>query len=502
MANARLTSIELERFKSYDKPTRIELAPLTVLLGRNNSGKSTLIQALLLLKQTLALPRPEVPLHLEGMVDALSLRELTYGWPSEAPEVPGPVLKLQWESTRGDSPLPVETQLELEYAELNKKIILKRITLRSGRGLDRSKAWTCTIIRQRSGEYEIQGGEGFIKATELDVRFDHFIPYVHYKPDSSRNISMQLMRFQQYFSEPLYDLKRLLTGFFYLGSMRTSPPSLYRAATVPPEDIGVSGEYAAQMLHSRRADVVHHLPSLQVRGDDVIIPDTIRSQSLEEGLNDVLRELGVDTALKIEDVKDFGFRLLFGQASIQHVGRGLSYLLPVIQLGLMTDPLRFQPTGPMSLAEYRAACAGYGHLAFEEPEVHLHPKVQSRLAHWLVALAMAQRRLIVETHSDHLVRRLRGLAARAKRGSELERWLLDNVRILYVEQRNGQSEVQPVQLTPQGGMEQWPTDFMDEATDEERSIYHASLDKEASPAPAANGLSIEHDAGEEPELAP
>jgi predicted ATPase len=43
-----------------------------------------------------------------------------------------------------------------------------------------------------------------------------------------------------------------------------------------------------------------------------------------------------------------------------------------------------------------------------------HPKVQTRLAHWFVALAMARRQFLVETHSDHLVRRLRGLAARAK----------------------------------------------------------------------------------------
>jgi hypothetical protein len=66
VANARLLSLTLERFKSYSEATTIEFSPLTVILGRNNSGKSSIIQALLLLKQTLALPRPEVPLHLEG----------------------------------------------------------------------------------------------------------------------------------------------------------------------------------------------------------------------------------------------------------------------------------------------------------------------------------------------------------------------------------------------------------------------------------------------------
>ena len=54
MARARLLSLTLTNFKSYRDTHRVDLAPLTVILGRNNGGKSTLIQALLLLKQTLA----------------------------------------------------------------------------------------------------------------------------------------------------------------------------------------------------------------------------------------------------------------------------------------------------------------------------------------------------------------------------------------------------------------------------------------------------------------
>lgn len=184
--------------------------------------------------------------------------------------------------------------------------------------------------------------------------------------------------------------------------------------------------------------------------------------------------------------------LLFGQANLQHVGRGLSYLLPVIQLGLVADPLRFKTNGDaMPLADYAEACPRSTHCAFEEPEAHLHPKVQSRLAHWFVALAMAERQILVETHSDHMVRRLRGLAARAKPGSALETWLLENVRVLQVEQQDGKSTVKQATLTAQGGLEDWPHDFMDAATDEERSIYDASLDKPSEPEePLPNTINV------------
>lgn len=78
MTTSRLLSIEIERFKSYQAPTRVELKPLTVLVGRNNCGKSSIIQALLLLRQTVNHASPNVPLVIDGEdVQATSLRELT-----------------------------------------------------------------------------------------------------------------------------------------------------------------------------------------------------------------------------------------------------------------------------------------------------------------------------------------------------------------------------------------------------------------------------------------
>src|SRR6266567_7081020 len=99
MSHPKLLALTVERFKSFESATRIDLAPLTVIVGRNNSGKSSLIQSLLLLKQTLNDPRPDVMLRLEGVVEALNLRELTFGWPPAADTVEGPSFTLEWEST-------------------------------------------------------------------------------------------------------------------------------------------------------------------------------------------------------------------------------------------------------------------------------------------------------------------------------------------------------------------------------------------------------------------
>jgi len=197
VANARLLSLTLERFKSYSEATTIELSPLTVILGRNNSGKSSIIQALLLLKQTLALPRPEVPLHLEGFVDALNLREITYGRPPAGPDVPGPRIGLRWSSsvdmnaaweaegwpdrdtiarytgsewfspTSWVSPRETVLSLELDYAEQAGQTVLKAVTLACyADAAAKEPEVRFGFTRQVTGEYVCSFWKGAYPASE------------------------------------------------------------------------------------------------------------------------------------------------------------------------------------------------------------------------------------------------------------------------------------------------------------------------------------------------
>lgn len=532
MARAELTAITIERFKSYWERTTLDLAPLTVLLGRNNSGKSSLIQVLLLLKQTLEHPRDDVPLHLEGPVDALNLRELTSGWPQpEAFE--GPSFELTWTSDvdidqamvqaghpdtsnlanlsgiywlgfRLSSLIRLRTKMRIDYREEGGRIAIAHVQLWSellSGVAEYSEADnpSVSILRMigQEASYLVRWDSALSEYLELEL--DHFLPFFRIDKSSIGPRHRERSWFNGYlvlYQQPLEDLRALLQEFTYLGSMRMLPPSIYRPASVPPAEIGVSGEFAAQMLHARRADVVHYLPPLQIDPSGAVnVPEEVESRPLVGAVNHVMSELGLSIPLRIEDIHNIGFRMLFGGASLQHVGRGLGYLLPVVQLGLITDPRRFDPKlGKAARAEYERALATFTHAAIEEPETHLHPKVQTRLAHWFVSLAMSGRRLIIETHSDHLVRRLRGLIARAEEGGELEQWLATNVAIAEVTQDDdGRSELRCSRLTPEGRIDEWPEGFMDEATDEERSIYYAAMDKEAPAEEPAGETEFVHD---------
>ena len=535
MKNAKLTALTIERFKSFEQPTRIDLAPLTIILGRNNSGKSSIIQSLLLLKQTLNDPRSDVMLKLDGIVDAFNLRELTYGWPDASEKVEGPTISLEWECEfdygtfnlveigslsqfdktnrmfinqyiETNISKIIKTSILLRTAEINNDTIISSIEIKVLKTdlmeidirlvlqvNDQKNRWTCNWNGKDTHR--------------IDLDFDHFIPSLNYDlfelDGDDKEITFNKF-YRILLKASLGKLKRLLSEFHYLGSSRQPPSSLFKPATTTPSEIGVNGEWAAQLLQRRQNDYVQFLPPLQVFDDDeTTIPNKVCSLPLVGAVNRVMSDLSITTPLKVKEIEQVGFQLMFGDASLVHVGRGLNSLLPMVELGLFADPLRFTgDCGDMDLAEYQDKCMAYSHIALEEPEAHLHPKVASRLAHWMVSLAMANRRLIVETHSDHLVRRLRGLAARAGSGSELERWLLDNVVVLSVEQdKDGSSTVTSSRLTAEGGVEEkWPADFMDEATDEESAIYYAKLDKfEKAESRSLSDSVFEVIEGEEPE---
>ncbi len=507
----------------------MDIAPLTIILGRNNSGKSTLIQSLLLLKQTLNDPRLDVMLRLEGIVDAFSLRELTYGWPAPATKetdaVEGPTITLQlesevnvlsalnqarspdldnlakhskisWLKTPPDRKL-LRTSIKLFTQEIAEVTQIAKIELRT----EESKAVPALLIERTTDGWRCAW---YGKTADLiDVELSHFIPYLRIDRTQVGPRDGQRAWYNAYlvlFAQPLEDLKRLLSEFHYLGSSRLPPPSLFKTATTAPNEIGVSGELAAQLLHRRKHEIVHFLPPVQIENNIVKVSETVRALPLVDAVNMVMKSLAINAPVRVEEIQKVGFRLMLGDASLPHVGRGLNSLLPLVELGLFADPIRLTLNNvDLPIEEYGKMCDDYSHIALEEPEAHLHPKIASRLAHWLVSLAQTNRRLIVETHSDHLVRRLRGLAVRAGAGSKLEQWLLNNVSVVSVEQdSHGCSHISTSRLTPEGDVkESWPADFMDEATDEESAIYYAKLDKDT--ANNAGETQIKFRSGKEPD---
>jgi predicted ATPase len=159
--------------------------------------------------------------------------------------------------------------------------------------------------------------------------------------------------------------------------------------------------------------------------------------------------LGIQMQVKQEDVE--------GNLDLTSVGTGVSQLLPVIVMCVQA------PIGSL--------------LLIEQPELHLNPRVQQRLADFLLAIAQSGRHLIVETHSEYLISRLRRRVA-----EDPHDVLQDIIGIYFAKRVNGATTYDPVQTNKYGGIEEWPENFFDQATDEEHAILSAAVVKRRAKA--------------------
>ena len=112
-------------------------------------------------------------------------------------------------------------------------------------------------------------------------------------------------------------------------------------------------------------------------------------------------------------------------------------------------------------------------LLLEEPELHLHPKLQMDLADFLIACCKSGRQIIIETHSEHIINRIR---RRIAEGDDRE--LNDLIGILFVEQSNGITQYRSPSINKFGGLgSDWPDGFLDVGAGEMENLLVAGLAK-------------------------
>lgn len=120
-----------------------------------------------------------------------------------------------------------------------------------------------------------------------------------------------------------------------------------------------------------------------------------------------------------------------------NLGFGISYILPIIATGLVAEEGSF--------------------LVVENPEAHLHPSAQSNIGRFLAMIAASGVKVIVETHSDHIINGIQ-IAVAEKTLENAE------VTINFFGKAEGisQPEVQPISINAKGELSDWPKGFFDQ----------------------------------------
>lgn len=457
-----ITRFGLRNFKAFRYLEDIELKPLTLLVGANSSGKSSIFQSLLLLKQTLLSSSGTGALKFDGdwvklggfssvisdfdVSKALEYRFFVLGDVGSL-RLPTPLASTASTGKSSMRRRRVRVESEVSFSlcplEQNGLAVIKELSMTlAGRGGDPS------YPRLRIDRAEADLGSQKIPLDEVvtEQMFSRTLPDLAWL-DSILMIGSKY-RVEGAYDGLLRDLREYLaTRLDYLGPVRADPRPFYPISEEP--EVGVRGEGAIPYLLKQRSKPVTF--ALGPTGE-------LQQAPLFDALNHWLRHMRVAPGLSIETVESIAYTaaihtpLVKGRpVNLAQVGFGVSQLLPVLLQGLRN------PTDAWIL--------------FEQPEIHLHPRLQAELGDFFLASARTGKTLMVETHSDHMVHRIRRRIAEDTTGE-----LADLVQILFVHagtEEDPGSYVEPLRVGPDGSIENWPDDFLSESADEALAILRA-----------------------------
>ena len=445
-----LKQLEVSNFKAWRK-LNIRLGRVTGLFGTNSSGKSSVLQFLLLLKQTrnatdrglvLDFGGPGELVNLGRYEDVVHNRddrsdvEWTLRWQlSDSLKISDPTGLRSTVLMRGNN-LQTSSSVGLKGSRLAARHLVYRFANTnffikpknedsSEFILDSDDAHRVTFIRTRGRGWALSGP---VKT--------------HLFPDRVRTLFQNTGFLNDFETE----YEELMDRIFYLGPLREHPQREYRWSGVGPDDVGAAGERSIDaILAATESGATRNLASRK------------RHMKFQEMIAHWLHTLGLIESFEIREIAQgsnlYHARVRANESSpetmLTDVGFGVSQVLPVLVL------LYYVPEGSIVL--------------MEQPEIRLHPSVQSGLAD--VMLAAAERRnlqIIVESHSEHLLRRFQRWTAEGRVPAS-------DLKLYFVNNDNGVAKLNDLALNEFGEIGNWPDHFFGDEMGEIAAISKASL---------------------------
>ena len=414
-----ITEFRAENFKSWEDTGKIGFAPLTGFFGANSSGKTSLLQVLLMLKQTVERPpdwKGTVDFGDESsLVNLGNFRDVIYRHRQDL----SLAITVSWN-------LPEKLSIEPTFTRISSRI--ETTTLSFSTSIVKIDKHSVTP-NSFAFTYSVDGRQISTGWSSDKIRFSYdaervFLPGPTFRcygvlDKSLSDPTRSFWRFEEAFEE-------LFSGICYLGPRREYPLPQYTWEGDHPEGVGQHGRDMVSALLSGRIQLL----------------------DLDERVPRWLQRLGLIDSYRLVPVSDIenGYEFLVtkhkggAEVRLTDVGFGVSQILPVLTL------CYYVPKDSI--------------LILEQPEAHLHPNVQSKLADVLIDVVKNRKlQIILESHSEHLLHRL------TRRIAEGE--ISANDMALYSCQINdGTSQIEPLKMDEYGNVSNWPRDFFgDDAGD-------------------------------------
>lgn len=244
----------------------------------------------------------------------------------------------------------------------------------------------------------------------------------------------------------------------YLGPLRDSPKLSYSEMIAQAsDDVGVRGENIASVLKLHKNTTLSYMKSDSFKNPEILYE--IAESTLEDAVNDWLQYLDVAKRVDEQEIGSEEFELRASIANqnqfynLKHVGVGVSQILPILVTCLIAPPDSI--------------------IVLEQPELHLHPRVQVLLGDFFISIAMCNKQVILETHSEHIMNQVRYRIASAPVNDDLG----NLIKTYFVEQPSKNTIFREVEVNEYGVIQEWPKGFFDEYYDHAEKLTIATARK-------------------------
>lgn len=400
-------AISVSGVKSIDREQRIDIYPLTVLSGSNSSGKSSIMHPILLLKQTLDAAYDPGVIKLDGPNVRFTAAKQLLSKGSGGKQSDSFSMTLTLNKRKINLIYKNVQRKGLTIHQLSSAIHGEEYTLRDQMTKDEMMDCFVRIFSKRE----------FIDVKKAEPRLVRDRCFLKLYAMTKDGYRVSLDPFMDY-------LAGYLSSVIHLPGLRGNPLRTYSVAGYTRSYPGTFDNYAAS--------IIRHWA-------------TTKSEKLDR-LGHYLSMLGLTWKVTARRVDDTQIEIKVGRlpkgkqggaldlVNIADVGVGVSQTLPILVALLI---------------------AKAGQIVFiEQPEIHLHPRAQLILAEILAEFALTGIKIVIETHSSQIIKKLQILSARNVKLSRLIKlhWFSRDAK-------TGSTLVRSAALNEDGAFGDWPADF-------------------------------------------
>lgn len=283
----------------------------------------------------------------------------------------------------------------------------------------------------------------------IQLALDGFLPFVCIFSDTdpsgdSNKINIFPIQIISQIFNPANEFEGALNSFAHIAPLRPGPRRYY-SRSGDLRKLDSDGEFVPVLLHENGQNTISYIRPNKIEFKEDTLLNALNDWLYYLRTGDICEDVTcIPSELSVEGTKGFVIEINLRTPSGKSMypmadsGVGLSQVLPILSRTLVENE--------------------DSTLLIEQPELHLHPALQVRLAEFFVCMSRMGKQIIVETHSEHIVNTVRVLAAEDETGE-----IAKNSQIHFIDIEDGKPKVHNLSIQPNGIVPNWPNSFFGEA---------------------------------------